>query len=124
MTLTFIKARLAGLLLPAAGALTPPPVILPSAADIPADVTERERLYDRIAYTAIAWMGHVTAPEPRAATASILHRTYPGIGPHVAAAHAGAMAFNSQLQELLRAEAEAVAAAEAAAPATAAPVSA
>lgn len=115
MTLSTIKARMAGLLLRAAGVpIPPPPIILPGAGDIPEEVAERERLYDRIAYTAIAWMGHVAAPEARAAAASILRRTYPGIGPHVAAAHASAMAFNGQLQALLKIEAEAAAAAEAA----------
>ena len=123
MTLTTIKARMAGMLLRAAGVPIPPPppspIILPRAGDIPAEVTERERLYDRIAYTAIAWMGHVKAPEARAAAASVLRRTYPGIGPHVAAAHECAMAFNGQLQALLKIEAEAAAEAEATATAAA-----
>lgn len=130
MTLSTFKARVAGMLLRAAGAVAPiappasPPIILPGADDVPEEGAERERLYDRIAYTAIGCMGHVAAPEARAAAASVLRRTYPGIGPHVAAAHASAMAFNGQLQVLLKIETEAAAAVEAANAAAAAPVAA
>lgn len=99
------QRRLAGYLRRLADALSPPPapVILPAGPDVPADPVARERLYERIAYTALAWMGSANL-EARAAAASIIKRTYPGIDKQVLVAHADAMAFQSQLQDLLRAE--------------------
>jgi len=107
MHLTSLKKTLAALLLRAAQSLSPPPVILPGAAGIPVDPAERARLYERIAFTAIAWMGHVTDAKQRAAAAGVLKRTYPGIWEQVDTAHKCAMAFHPQLQDLLRAEAAA-----------------
>lgn len=105
MSLSKFKRRLAVQLRIAADAISPPPapVILPASANVPTDDAERARLYDRIAYTALAWMAHAKL-EARVAAASILKRTYPGIDKHITSAHADAMAFQSQLHDLLAAE--------------------
>lgn len=120
MSLSHLKQHLAGQLRRAADAITPAPepVILPPGRDIPADPAERAQLYDKIAHTALAWMGSAKL-EARAAAASIIKRNYPGINKHIMEAHANAMAFTSQLQELLRAEEARAQAEEGAAPAEA-----
>lgn len=79
MQLTLLKKYLAALLLRTAQSIeAAPPAIQPSGDQIPIDPAERARFYERIAFTAIARMGHVPDPKQRAA-ASILKRTYPGI---------------------------------------------
>lgn len=108
MSITTLKAGLAGLLLRSAAAITPlrpsrPPIITPSAASAPLDPTERERAYTRIAFSAVAWMAYASAEE-RVAAASLLKRHYPSIGEQIAHAHHSAVSFTEQLRELIRAE--------------------
>lgn len=106
MNYSTIKRRLAALLHRAADAIAPPPapIILPAANVVPVDPQERAQLYERIAFTAIAWLGHQPAQEARAAAVGIIRRNYPGIGKHIEHAHACAMAFHPQLQQLISAE--------------------
>ena len=104
---------MAGLMLRVAGGPipppSPPPTILPGPDDIPGQVAGRAPVRSHCLYRD-RLMGHVAAPEARAAAVTILRRTYSGIGPQAAVAHESAMAFNGQLQALLKIEAAAAAA--------------
>lgn len=106
MIFSTLKRRLAAQLQRAAVALAPPPapLILPASHLVPSDPLERAKLYERIAFTAIAWLGHQPAIQTRAAAVGVITRSYPGIGEYVELAHGCAMAFHPQLQQLLRDE--------------------
>ena len=96
MLITRIKYLAGALLIRVATAINPPPApsILPRAADVAADPEERKRQYERIAFTAIAWMSFAS-PDERAAAAGVLRRTYPGIGEQITNAYQCAMVFHT-----------------------------